>query len=383
MKWIAAITASVFLGTALPAYAAAPLQVDVLTRDLDSPWGLAQLPDGRWLVTERSGTLRRLDARGVREAIIAHAPQAFVEGQGGLLDVVLHPQFAGNSLIYLSLASGAPGNSRLLVVRAELRGDALQNPKTVFESAPRRTSAHYAGSLAFMRDGTLLITVGDGYEDKVLAQNLDVLRGKVARIHDDGSAPADNPFVGRAQANPLVWSYGHRNPQGLGIDPATGTVYVSEHGPQGGDEINVIERGINYGWPVATHGLDYTGGKISPFQTYAGMREPILFWDPSIAPAGLTVYRGSEFPEWDGDLLVGVLRDRHLRRISMADGKVQGQQILLADRNGRFREIQVGSDGAIYTLAESIDGKEKSGQLMRLSRAPPTASPQNANQNAN
>jgi aldose sugar dehydrogenase len=368
-NWSLCAVVALFLGAAMLARAAEPVHVEVLTTELDSPWGLAQLPDGRWLVTERSGALRRLDARGVREATIGNVPKAFVDGQGGLLDVVLHPQFASNARLYLSLAKGELRHSQLAVVRAELRGDTLQNLKTVFESAPRRTSAHYAGSLAFMRDGTLLITVGDGYEEKVLAQKLSVLRGKVVRINDDGSAPADNPFVGRQGANSLIWTYGHRNPQGLGIDPATGTVYVSEHGPQGGDEINIIERGVNYGWPVATHGLDYTGGKISPFQTYEGMREPILFWDPSIAPAGLTVYRGSEFPEWNGDLLVGVLRDRQLRRISVVDGTVQAQQILLADRAGRFREVQVGADGAIYALAESINGQEGSGQLLRLTQA--------------
>lgn len=352
-----------------PGVEAEPIRVEVLTRNLDSPWGLAQLPDGGWLVSERSGKLQRLDARGGSAATIGNVPIAFVAGQGGLLDVVLHPRFASNSLIYLSLARGELRRSRLTVVRAELRGDTLQKPETVFESAPRSTAVHYAGSLAFMPDGTLLITVGDGFEERELAQKLSVLRGKVVRINDDGSAPADNPFAGREGANPLIWSYGHRNAQGLAIDPETGTVYVSEHGPQGGDEINIIERGVNYGWPVATHGLDYTGGRISPFQTYEGMREPILFWDPSIAPAGLTVYRGTEFAEWNGDLLVGVLRDRQLRRISIADGKVQGQHILLADRAARFREVQVGTDGAVYALAESIEGKERSGQLLRLSRA--------------
>ena len=364
-----ATAATLFLGAASPAHATAAVNVEVLTQDLDSPWGLAQLPDGGWLVTERSGHLLRLDPHGTRVTTIADTPKAFVEAQGGLLDVVLHPRFASNSIVYLSLAQGSLRNSRLVVVRAELRNDTLQNPKTVFSSAPRKTAVHYAGSLAFMRDGTLLITVGDGFEERELAQRLSVLRGKIVRIGDDGSAPADNPFVGRENANPLVWSYGHRNAQGLGIDPETGVVYVSEHGPQGGDEINIIERGVNYGWPVATHGIDYSGGRISPFQTHEGMREPVLFWDPSIAPAGLTVYRGSEFPEWNGDLLVGVLRNQQLRRISLADGKVQGEQILLADRAARFREVQVGADGAIYALAESTRGKERSGELLRLSRA--------------
>ena len=368
-RWGLAAIAAVALCAAPLTHAAAAVEVGVLTQGLDSPWGLAQLPDGGWLVTERSGQVLHLDARGTRLATITNSPKPFVEGQGGLLDVVLHPQFASNAIVYLSLAQGSLRNSRLEVVRAELRNDALRNLKTVFSSAPRKTAVHYAGSLAFMRDGTLLITVGDGFEQRELAQRLSVLRGKVVRINDDGSAPADNPFLGRENASPLIWSYGHRNAQGLGVDPETGVVYVSEHGPQGGDEINIIERGVNYGWPVATHGIDYTGGKISPFQTYAGMREPILFWDPSIAPAGLTVYRGSEFPEWNGDLLVGVLRNQQLRRISLADGKVQSEQILLADRAARFREVQVGSDGAVYALAESTHGKERSGELLRLSRA--------------
>jgi aldose sugar dehydrogenase len=361
-------TAALLLSAKL-AGAAEPVRVEVLTRDLDSPWGLAQLPDGGWLITERGGALLRLEARGIRQARIADVPKAFVASQGGLLDVVLHPGFADNSFIYLSLATGVRRASRLAVLRAELRDDRLQNVTTVFESAPRKTAVHYAGSLAFMSDGTLLITVGDGFEEREMAQQLSVLRGKVVRIRDDGSVPPDNPFVGLPDANPLIWSYGHRNAQGLAIDPHTGTVYVSEHGPQGGDEINVIERGVNYGWPVATHGVDYTGGRISPFQTHEGMREPILFWDPSIAPAGLIVYRGGEFPEWHGDLLVGALRDRQLRRISLVNGKVQGQQILLADRAARFREVQAGLDGSIYTLAESIDGKARSGQLLRLSRS--------------
>jgi aldose sugar dehydrogenase len=334
LSW-ATITASALLlviGAPL-ARPAEPIRVEVLTQRLDSPWGLAQLPDGGWLVTERTGQLLRLDSHGVRAASIANVPEVFVDGQGGLLDVALHPQFASNSLIYLSFARGKLRHSQLVVARAEFHDGSLQKLKTVFESAPRKTAVHYAGSLAFMRDGTLLITVGDGFEERELAQKLSVLRGKVVRINNDGSPPADNPFIGREDANPLIWSYGHRNAQGLGIDPVTGAVY-----------------------------------EISPFQTYEGMREPILVWDPSIAPAGLTVYRGIEFPEWNGDLLVGVLRNRQLRRITIADGKVQAEQILLADHAGRFRDVQVGIDGAIYTIAESIDGKERSGQLLRLSR---------------
>lgn len=362
------LTTTLLSSAATPLMAGEPVQVDVLARGLDSPWGLAQLPDGGWLVTERSGKLQRLDARGIRTATIAGVPESFVEGQGGLLDVALHPQFASNALVYLSLAQGVRRQSRLVVVRAEWRGAGLKNLTTLFESATRSTNVHYAGSLAFLRDGTLLITVGDGFEERELAQNLAVLRGKVVRINADGSVPANNPFVGRPGTNPRVYSYGHRNAQGLGIDPATGAIYISEHGPQGGDEINLIEPGVNYGWPVATHGLDYTGGRISPFQTYEGMREPLIFWDPSIAPAGLAVYRGSEFPQWNGDLVLAVLRNQQLRRLSVEDGKVQGEEILLAGRDSRFREVAVGADGAIYTLAESVAGKPASGELLRLSR---------------
>lgn len=227
---------------------------------------------------------------------------------------------------------------------------------------------HFGGSLAFLRDGTLLVSVGDSFDDREAAQRLSVLRGKVARINDDGSIPADNLFAATREANPAIWTYGHRNPQGLTVDPLTGAVYVSEHGPQGGDEVNVIERGANYGWPIASQGIDYTGGKISPFSTYPGMREPLLFWDPSIAPSGITVYRGREFPEWDGDLLVAVLRNAQLRRVDLEGGKVVSEQFLLADRASRIRDVQIDADGIVYVLAESVQG-ERSGQLLRISRS--------------
>ena len=369
VRWLARAAALTILTSVLAVPASAQtIHVEVLTDKLDSPWGLAQLPDGGFLVTERSGALWRLDERGARISKIQNVPPAFVRLQGGLFDVVLHPQFATHSTIYLSFANGDQKRNTLRVIKAVLRGNSLTQIQQVFDSSPRATAVHYGGSLGFMSDGTLLITIGDSFEHREGAQRLDLLRGKVARINDDGTIPRDNPFAGKSHSEPAIWSYGHRNPQGLGIDPVTGVVYVSEHGPQGGDEVNVIEPGVNYGWPIATHGVDYTGGKISPFASYPRMREPLLYWDPSIAPAGITVYRGREFPEWEGDLLVAVLRNTQLRRIDLESGTVQGEQSLLADRAARFREVQVGADGALYALAESVEGKERSGQLLRVSR---------------
>lgn len=380
------------------------LDVRVLADELDSPWALALLPDGRMLVTERSGALLLLNAQGERLAQIKNVPQAFVKLQGGLLDVVPHPQFETNSTIYLSLAHGHQKHNTTRVVRAVLSGDALTDVQVIFDNTPKGTAVHYGGRLAFLPDGTLLVTTGEGADYREQAQRLDVVLGKIVRIDDDGSIPGDNPFVDSHnkasldthrnaegsldthpsadthesrrssqpldihKANPAIWSYGHRNPQGLSVDPATGVVYATEHGPKGGDEINIIEAGVNYGWPIATHGIDYSGARISPFVTYAGMREPLLFWTPSIGPGGVAVYRGAMFPEWDGDLLVAVLGHKHLRRVDLENGKVVAQDVLLAERKGRFREVEVGSGGAIYAVVESVDEAPQSGQILRITR---------------
>jgi glucose/arabinose dehydrogenase len=201
------------------------------------------------------------------------------------------------------------------------------------------------------------------------------LLGKVVRVNDDGTTPRDNPFVARAGAQGAIWSYGHRSPQGLAVDPVTNAVYLAEHGPRGGDEVNLIEKGINYGWPIATHGIDYTGGRISPFETYPGIREPLAYWTPSIGPGGVAVYRGAMFPEWDGDLLVAVLRDTQLRRLDLQGGRVVSQQSLLADRRARFRQIEIGPDGAIYAVIDAVNGGPRSGQVLKITRAAPGPSP--------
>ena len=348
-----------------PAQAQA-LQVETLADGLENPWGLAFLPDGGMLLTERAGKLWRLDAQGRQVAQIANVPPAFVKLQGGLFDVVLDPRFATNSLVYLSLAHGEQKHNTTRVIRARLAGDALHDSKVVFENTPKGTSAHYGGRLAFLRDGTLLITTGEGAEYREDAQRLKSTLGKIVRINGDGSIPADNPFVGRADADPAVWSYGHRNPQGLYVDPVTGIVWSTEHGPRGGDEINAIVKGANYGWPIATHGLDYTGGRISPFETYPGVTEPLLWWTPSIGVGGVTVYHGALFPEWEGDLLAGAMGHQHLQRIEMEGGTVVQRHKLLEDRKARFRQLQVGPEGAVYAVIDAVNNREKSGQLLRI-----------------
>ena len=366
---VSTIVASLLCLTAMARAPAQALEVEVLADGLENPWGLAFLPDGAMLLTERAGKLWRLDSQGRKLAEIANVPPSFVELQGGLFDVVLGPQFATDSSVYLSLAHGDRKHNTTRVVRATLVGNELREVKIVFESTPKGTAAHYGGRLAFLRDGTLLVTTGEGAEYREDAQRLKSTLGKIVRLQPDGSIPADNPFVGRDDADPAVWTYGHRNPQGLDVDPATGAVWSAEHGPRGGDEINAIVKGANYGWPIATHGLDYTGGRISPFETYPGVTEPLLWWTPSIGVGGVAVYRGALFPEWDGDLLAGAMGHQHLQRIEMDGGKVVARHRLLDDRKARFRQVKIGPEGAIYAVIDAVDNQPESGQLLRITPA--------------
>ena len=342
--------------------------VEVLADGLDAPWGLALLPDGRMLLTERTGALYLLDERGQRLARIENVPEAFVKLQGGLLDVAIHPQFETNSKIYLSLAHGRQKHNTTRVVRATLSGNALTDVEVIFDNTPKGTAVHYGGRIAFLPDGTLLVTTGEGADYREQAQRLDRVLGKIVRINDDGMIPKDNPFVNHPGAHPAIWTLGHRNPQGLFVDSQTGVVYSTEHGPRGGDELNIIEPGVNYGWPIATHGIDYPGSRISPFETYEGMREPLVYWTPSIGPGGVALYRGAMFPEWEGDVLVAVLGHRHLRRVDLEDGRVVAQHVLLGERNSRFRQVEIGEDGAVYLLVESVGEAPTSGQLLKLTR---------------
>ena len=344
------------------------LKVEVLADKLENPWGLAYLPDGRMLLTERVGRLTLRDAAGALISEIRNVPPAFVKLQGGLFDVALDPQFASNSLVYLSLAHGEQKHNTTRVVRARLNGDTLEDLQVIFDNTPKGTSAHYGGRLAFRRDGTLLVTTGEGAEYREDAQRLGSTLGKIVRINADGSTPADNPFVGQQGADGRVWSYGHRNPQGLYVDPVTDAVFSVEHGPRGGDELNLIEKGANYGWPLATHGLDYTGGRISPFETYPGVTEPLTYWTPSIGIGGVAIYHGAMFREWEGDALVGAMGHRHLVHVDLQDGRVVNRTRLLEDRKARFRQIEIAPDGAVIAVIDDIDGAPASGQILRITK---------------
>jgi glucose/arabinose dehydrogenase len=313
---------------------------------LSQPWSLAFLPDGSALVTELPGTLRRIEPDGRVGEPLANVPPVYFAGQGGLFDVVLHPGFAENRLVYLSFAEGSPGDNGTAVARGRLSLGALDRVEIIFRNFSRKdTPVHYGGRMAFLPDGTLLLTTGEGFDYREAAQDVESGLGKVLRMNDDGSPVADNPFP----RSPYVFSYGHRNPQGLAVTDR-GVIWLHEHGPRGGDEVNRIERGVNYGWPAITYGVDYSGAIISPYTEWPGMAQPVRHWTPSIAPSGLSVYEGDLFPEWRGDLLVGALVDREVRHLDLRDGKVVAEEALFSGLDARIRDVRVGPGGAVYVL---------------------------------
>ncbi len=322
---------------------------------LDHPWSVAQLPDGSFLLTQRSGELLQIAADGKRVSI-AGVPPSYFAGQGGLLDVVLHPRFATNRLIYLSYAHGTPAANGTAITRARLGEASLEDARQILLVNPLKdTPQHYGGKMLFLPDGSLLLATGEGFDYRESAQDLGSEMGKVLRIHDDGSVPKDNPFG--AGPSQRVWTYGHRNPQGLVRDADTGTIYLHEHGPRGGDEINVITPGLNYGWPAIGYGVDYSGARISPFTAAEGMTQPLHYWVPSIAPSGMAWYNADAFPQWRGDLLIGALVDEEVRRVDLEDGKVVGEESLFGELEARIRDIRVGLDGQLYLLTDGEDGK--------------------------
>jgi glucose/arabinose dehydrogenase len=275
-----------------------------------------------------------------------------------LFDVLLDPHFESNQLIYLSYAHGDKNNNATRIARAKLTETELLELEVIFEVTPTKdTPVHYGGRMAFLEDGTLMMTTGDGFDYREQAQALDTTLGKTIRINTDGTIPDDNPFRLEQSANEAIWSYGHRNPQGLVHDPLTNLVYLHEHGPRGGDELNLIKRGKNYGWPVMTHGLDYNGAYVSPFKERPNMKQALLYWVPSIAPAGLTIYRGDQFPEWQGSLFVATVVDEDVKRIVLNDGKAHFQEALFSEIGERIRDIRSGPDGFLYLLTDSDSGR--------------------------
>lgn len=341
-KWILLVAA---LALALPVFASDYL-IETWTDGLDLPWSIAFLPDGTALVTELGGTLRRVDASGTAGAPLENIPPVYFAGQGGLFDVVLHPDFAQNDWVYLSFAEGDKGDNGTAVARGRLRDSSLEDVEIIFRNFTRKdTAVHYGGRMAFLPDGTLLLTTGDGFDYREASQDIDSGLGKVLRMNDDGSAARGNPFPG----SPYVYSYGHRNPQGLAVDRA-GTIWLHEHGPKGGDELNRIEPGVNFGWPAITFGLDYSGAVISPFSEREGMAQPEHYWVPSIAPSGLAIYEAELFPDWKGDLFVGALVDQEVRRLEMSAGKVTAEENMFSEISARIRDIRTGPEGGLYIL---------------------------------
>jgi glucose/arabinose dehydrogenase len=325
---------------------------------LDYPWCVAFLPEGELLVTERPGALRRVSAAGEVGPPIQGVPEVLVRGQGGLFDVVLHPDFAHNQMVYLSYAQGEPKANATRIARGKLVGDKLLDVEVIFTVTPnKQTPQHYGGKFLFLPDGTILLTTGDGFNHREQAQNRSGLLGKTVRINADGSIPDDNPYVGQADSNPAVWTYGHRNPQGLTMDPATGTVYLHEHGPRGGDEINVLRAGKNYGWPVITYGIDYSGALVTPYTAMPGLEQPMKYWVPSIGPSGFAVYRGDVFPEWNGDLFVGALVATEVRRIDLEDGLEVEEQALFSELGVRIRDVRVNPDGYLHIVTDASPGQ--------------------------
>lgn len=339
-------------------------RVVTLATGLEHPWALAFLPDGRMLVTERAGRLRILGRDGSPVGPpLAGLPRVEAAGQGGLLDVALHPKFAENGWVYLSYAARDSAGVGTEVARARLAGERLADLQVIFTMQPKSSGGRHFGSrLVFDRAGFLFVTLGDrGDQDR--AQRLDDHAGKIVRLLDDGRVPPDNPFVNRAGARPEIYSLGNRNVQGAAIHPRTGELWTHEHGPQGGDEVNVIRAGVNYGWPVITYGVNYgIGTRIGEGTSKPGMAQPVHYWVPtSIAPSGMAFYQGERFPRWQGDLFIGALRDRMLVRLRLDGEKVVREERLLEGAIGRVRDVRVGPDGLLYLLTD-----EGNGRLVRL-----------------
>ena len=322
---------------------------------LDRPWGLAFLPGGGMLVTEKAGALRTVDEAGRVSPPLAGLPPIEEYGQGGLLDVVLHPGFARNRLVYLAYVRETAGGVATAVGRFRLRSGRLDGFETVFTAFPAgRSARHFGSRMAFGPDGKLYVTVGDRGR-RPDAQDLSRHSGSVLRLEDDGAAPADNPFVDRPGARPEIWSWGHRNPQGLAFDRRSGRLWSHEHGPRGGDEVNVVERGANYGWPVITYGRNYIGTRITDETARPGMAQPRTYWTPSIAPSGLAFYDGDRFPGWRGSLFVGALRAETVVRLDLDGDRVVGEERLLEGFEKRVRDVRAGPDGLIYLLLDEED----------------------------
>ncbi|MBE0484611.1 PQQ-dependent sugar dehydrogenase [Marinobacter sp.] len=343
--------------------------IEEVAQGLDYPWSVAFLPEGSALVTERGGVLKRLSPDG-EQTVISGVPEVYASGQAGLFDVLIEPGMDGDGRIFLAYACGNARANHLCVASGHLSGNNLTGVREIFRAAPAKYgNAHYGGRMAWLGDGSLLVTLGDGFDFREEAQRLSSHIGTIVRLNPDGSVPPDNPFIDQDGALPEIYSLGHRNVQGVVYDADNDRIIAHEHGPRGGDEINLIRRGGNYGWPLATDGVDYTGAMITPFRRYEGTIEPLWSWTPSIAPSGMALYHGHQFPQWRGNLFVGALANKSVHRMILVDGEVVATERLFDELGERIRDVRGGPDGALYLLTDSPQGR-----LLRVvPREPPQA----------
>jgi glucose/arabinose dehydrogenase len=327
--------------------------VDTITDKLSNPWGIAFLPDGRILVTERAGEIRIVKDGKLLDEKVTGVPAVFAQGQGGLLDIQLHPDYENNGWIYISYSKPGQGGAGTTIIRAKLDGNALTSIEELFSAQPFTDSGvHFGSRIAFDGKGYMFFSSGErGTMEN--AQKLENHLGKIIRLHDDGKVPTDNPFVNTAGAKPEIWSYGHRNPQGLIYDKETQTLYNHEHGPKGGDELNIVVKGKNYGWPVITYGINYDGNPISDKTAMEGMEQPITYWVPSIAPCGMTKLTSDKYPGWKNNIFIGALVLTHLSRVELGTNGSEIKKEKLLDKMARFRAVVESPDGYIYAATES------------------------------
>jgi glucose/arabinose dehydrogenase len=349
------------------ASSAGQLEVQTIATGLVHPWALAFLPDGKMLVTERPGRMRIVTPEGQLSPPLKNVPEVWATGQGGLLDVITDKGFAQNRTIYFCFAERTGDGGRTAVARAKLNDGSgrLDEVKIIFrQDGPLSSGYHYGCRIVQASDGNLFVTLGEHASYRNEAQNLGNHLGKLVRITPDGAAPADNPFVGRDGAKPEIWSYGHRNEQGLAINPATGDLWEIEHGPRGGDEVNIIGKGKNYGWPVIGYGVDYSGATIHVAAAKDGMEQPAKYWVPSISPSGMTFYNAKLFPKWNGSLFTGALSGKMLVRLQLNGNVVSGEERLLQNLYERIRDVRQGPDGALWLLTDN-----SAGRIVRVSPA--------------
>jgi glucose/arabinose dehydrogenase len=344
--------------------------VETVARGLERPWGLAFLPDGRMLVTERPGRVRIVSAQGqLSEPLSTPGLRVAVRGQGGLLDVALDPGFAQNRQVFLSYSEErGEGRAGTSVMRARLNsaGTGLEAPRVIFRQEPTHTGRNHWGSrIAFDREGNLFVTLGDRFDLREQAQNPANHIGKIVRITPDGRPAPNNPYLDREGARPEIWSLGHRNIQAAALHPQTGELWTVEHGARGGDEVNIPKAGKNYGWPIISYGVDYSGAKIGQGTAKPGLEQPVYHWDPSIAPSGMAFYTGDKFPAWRGSILIGALAGELVSRLETKGNRVTGEERILRELGERIRDVRQGPDGYVYLLTDSSPGR-----ILRLRPAP-------------